>query len=90
MSDYPIDMVCLCVCGGGVLFCSTQNCILHCKHLKYLHKPNVIVFAILSTIKQAKLDLTTTDISRINSFEYVLFILQLTHIASRVHELMIK
>ena len=52
---------------------SKDKCIMWCWYLRYLHKTNTIVFTIISAIKEAKLHVSSKNISRVSLFGYVIY-----------------
>ena len=50
---------------------ASQNFAPYCKYIRYLHDPNVIVFTILSAIKQARFHLSRLVIGGITLILYV-------------------
>ena len=53
--------------------------VLFWQHFRYLHKADTIVFTIVSTIKQAKFDLSRTIITEIILFGCVIYSLAYAH-----------
>ena len=60
-------------------FHSYENCILCCKHLRYLHKTNTSVIIIFSAIRPAKFHLSSINIGRVSFFSYVIYSSPATH-----------
>ena len=54
-------------------YLSTERFIMCCKYFRYLHKTNIFVFRILSAIRPAKFQLSSTIIGRVSIFGYVIY-----------------